>query len=277
MVPNPARLPGARGSCEESPGDASWAQESSRVNSNPRRRHAPPHRRVPKRRAARPSVLASRTSPPERQLELAPRGSSRSGRGLRREAELSEQPRCGLPGGRRFQPPHRSVASRTMFEVRLEHMSEEPRPSLAGRRELALAVRIAAGQVQLIARCGRRAARCRVESRARDHLGAEARVARQHAEIPEQMKPRGRDRGDQAHHQVMRLEEDRSGAVLPDALQRELEPAIGTLLETVLGHRRARDVAAEPLELPSVGVGSAWNSSRPVGLSWMYTPSRAST
>jgi hypothetical protein len=32
----------------------------------------------------------------------------------------------------------------------------------------------------------------------------------------------------------------------------ELEPAIGTLLETVLGHRRARDVAAEPLELLSV-------------------------
>ena len=66
------------------------------------------------------------------------------------------------------------------------------------------------------------------------------------------MKPWRRYRGDQADHEVFWLEEDRSGAVLPDALQRELEPAIGTLLETVLGHRRARDVAAEPLELLSV-------------------------
>jgi hypothetical protein len=42
---------------------------------------------------------------------------------------------------------------------------------------------------------------------------------KKHAEIPEQMKPRGRYRGDQAHHEVFWLEEDRSGAVLPDALQ----------------------------------------------------------
>lgn len=35
-------------------------------------------------------------------------------------------------------------------------------------------------------------------------------------------------------------------------LQRKLEPAIGALLQTVLSHRRARDVAAEPLELLSV-------------------------
>jgi hypothetical protein len=50
----------------------------------------------------------------------------------------------------------------------------------------------------------------------------------------------------------LRLQNDRSGAVLPDALQRELEPAIGALLETVLSHGRARDVVAEALELLSV-------------------------
>jgi hypothetical protein len=41
---------------------------------------------------------------PSLKLSVPPaqRGSPRGGRGLGREAELSEEPFCGLPGGRRF-------------------------------------------------------------------------------------------------------------------------------------------------------------------------------
>jgi hypothetical protein len=55
-------------------------QQSSPLHEKPPREDAPPHRRAPEKcgrhvRAARPSLLACRTSPPERQLELAQRGS----------------------------------------------------------------------------------------------------------------------------------------------------------------------------------------------------------
>ena len=77
-------------------------------------------------------------------------------------------------------------------------------------------------------------------------------MARQHPERPQRVKSWRRYRGDQPDHQVFRLEEDRAGAILPDALQRKLEPAISARLHAVLRNGRTRDVAAEPLELFSV-------------------------
>jgi hypothetical protein len=40
-------------------------------------------------------------------------------------------PGCGLPGGRSFEPAHRSAAVDARIKVPLEHMPEQPRPTLA--------------------------------------------------------------------------------------------------------------------------------------------------
>jgi hypothetical protein len=50
----------------------------------------------------------------------------------------------------------------------------------------------------------------------------------------------------------IRFEHDGARAILPRALERELEPAIGAALEPVLRDGRTGDVATQPLELPSV-------------------------
>jgi hypothetical protein len=58
--------------------------------------------------------------------------------------------------------------------------------------------------------------------------------------------------GDEPDQQVVRLEDERAGAVLPHALEAELEPSIVAEGETVLCDRRSGDVLAEPLDLSAV-------------------------
>ena len=54
------------------------------------------------------------------------------------------------------------------------------------------------------------------------------------------------DRGHEPSEKRMGLEDEGAGAVAPDALQPELEPAVVTAQEAVLSQRRAGDVTAEP-------------------------------
>src|SRR5690606_10497542 len=84
------------------------------------------------------------------------------------------------------------------------------------------------------------------------HFSAERRVARENAEISEQVEAWRGHRGNEPDHEVIRLEQDRARAVTPRMLEAELEPAVGEALEPFLSDRRPRDVTAQPLELPAI-------------------------
>lgn len=71
------------------------------------------------------------------------------------------------------------------------------------------------------------------------------------------MKTGGRDRSDEPSDEVVGLEDDSAGAVAPDALQPELEPAVVAAQEAVLSQWWPSDVTAEPLELPAVAAVDA--------------------
>lgn len=77
-------------------------------------------------------------------------------------------------------------------------------------------------------------------------------VTRQDPEIAQQVPAGSGHRGAQAYQEIIGLEQDGSGAVLPNLLQRQLQPAIGAQLESVLGQRWAGDVAGESFELLSI-------------------------
>jgi hypothetical protein len=88
----------------------------------------------------------------------------------------------------------------------------------------------------------------------RNHLAAQLAVRRQDAEVPGDVTPRCRHQRSQASYQGGRLEDDRAGAVAPRALEGQLDPAIREPLESVVGERRAKHMAAESLP-PLVVVG----------------------
>ena len=77
-------------------------------------------------------------------------------------------------------------------------------------------------------------------------------MTRQDPEVAQGVPARWGDGSNQAKHEVFRREDDRARSVFPDALECELERAVGALGEPVLCDRRARDVSGEPLELPAV-------------------------
>jgi len=61
------------------------------------------------------------------------------------------------------------------------------------------------------------------------------------------MKARWWDSRDEADDEVARRKQNGAGAVFPDALESELELAIGPELEAVLSKQRACDIPAEAL------------------------------
>ena len=61
------------------------------------------------------------------------------------------------------------------------------------------------------------------------------------------MKARRRDSGDEADDEVARRKQNGAGAIFPDALESELELAVGAELEAILSKRRACDIPAEAL------------------------------
>ncbi len=63
------------------------------------------------------------------------------------------------------------------------------------------------------------------------------------------MSSRRRDGSDQSSDEVQRLEDDRGGAVPPRLLQEQLQPAVWQLVQTLLGQRRAHQIAAQTLQL----------------------------
>jgi len=62
---------------------------------------------------------------------------------------------------------------------------------------------------------------------------------------------------DEADDEVAGLKQDSAGAVFPDALESELELAIGAEFQAVLSKRGARDIPAEALDLSSVAAVDA--------------------
>ena len=104
-------------------------------------------------------------------------------------------------------------------------MCQEPRPSVSSR-PLWIFSLLEPGECQLIARGGWGTERSRIARRTRDDFFAQARMARQHAEVPQEVKPRRRYRGNQAEDEIFRRKHDGARAVLPDALELELERAV---------------------------------------------------
>jgi|GEM_PF-1791047 len=66
------------------------------------------------------------------------------------------------------------------------------------------------------------------------------------------MKARRWDGRDEADDEVAGLEQECAGAVFSNALESELELAVGAELEAVLSKRRARDIPAKALQLATV-------------------------
>jgi len=62
---------------------------------------------------------------------------------------------------------------------------------------------------------------------------------------------------DEADDEVAGLKQDSAGAVFPDALESELELAVGAKFQAVLSKRRACDIPAEALDLSSVAAVDA--------------------
>jgi hypothetical protein len=56
----------------------------------------------------------------------------------------------------------------------------------------------------------------------------------------------------QPHEQVMGLEQERPGAVLPNILQSQFQAVVDATLEALLGKRRSHDLATKSLELGAV-------------------------
>lgn len=77
-------------------------------------------------------------------------------------------------------------------------------------------------------------------------------MTRQDAEVTHEVQAWRRHRGAEPKQQVVGLEQDGSGAVLPDALQLELEVSVGALGEPLESERWPGDVAGEALELFAV-------------------------
>jgi len=74
------------------------------------------------------------------------------------------------------------------------------------------------------------------------------------------MKARWWDSRDEADDEVARRKQECAGAIFPNALESELELAVGVTLQAVLSERRSRDIPAEALELSSVAAVDALTS-----------------
>ncbi len=145
-------------------------------------------------------------------------------------------------------PAHRTRAARAGLDVGGEDMREQPRPAVARRRRVVPL----AEQLELIAARGRGLVRGRVARGRRDDAPAPRRVARQDAEVAEQMESWRRHRGDQTRDDVRGLGHERARAVPPRPLEAELELAVRAALEAVLRDGRACNVLAEPLHSPAI-------------------------
>jgi hypothetical protein len=77
-------------------------------------------------------------------------------------------------------------------------------------------------------------------------------MTREHAKVPERVEPRREHCGHKPSDELVRLEYKRPRAVAPRALELELVATVVTLLESLVGERRAHHVAGEPLDAASV-------------------------
>jgi|GEM_PF-1005335 len=66
------------------------------------------------------------------------------------------------------------------------------------------------------------------------------------------MKARWWDCRDEADDEVARRKQNGAGAIFPDALESELELAVGAEFQAVLSERRARDIPVKALQLATV-------------------------
>ncbi len=155
------------------------------------------------------------------------------------EPEPREQVACIFRGGRGLQPAHRSRAAGASIQVGRKDVPEQPSPALApGRGFFALQLEL---EPELITGSRRRRGSARIGQRARDDLFAQARVAREDAQIAKQMKIRRRHRGDEPDHQVVGLTARfaRSLALLGTVVLRGLRPASWTLSTSARGREHA--------------------------------------
>ena len=146
-----------------------------------------------------------------------------------------EQPRDVVLGGGDLVPAQGSAASGAGIEVGGEHVGEKPRPPHSPRTRAGVVVATGATEERKLIALGRgRRAGGGIGRRVGDDFGAERGVTRQHPEVAQQVKTGGRDRSDEPSDEVVGLEDESAGAVAPDALQPELEPAVVAAQEAVL-------------------------------------------
>jgi hypothetical protein len=164
---------------------------------------------------------------------------------------FGEQSRDGLGGSGGFDPAHGPRAAAAVLDVGEEHVPDEPAPAGSTATRL-VGLGGAQGQALLIAGRGSGREHPRLGRGSRGNLGARSVMTRQHAEVTHQVQARRRHRGAEPDQQVVGLEQDGAGAVLPDALQLELEASVGALREPLEGEWRPGDVTSEALELFAV-------------------------
>jgi hypothetical protein len=173
---------------------------------------------------------------------------------------LGHEARDRVRGGRGFDPAHRAAAATTRIDVGGKDVFEQPAPPRAWRASLGVVVGLVVALVlgteqrqrERIGLAWWRAALGQIDGGVGDDLGPERGVAREYAEIPEQMEVRRWHSRNETGQQVERLEDECARAVFPDVLQVQPDAAVGTLLESLLGDGGAGDVLAKALELPSV-------------------------
>jgi hypothetical protein len=139
---------------------------------------------------------------------------------------------CRSEASRCSPPLSRPALERIVVQQERE-LGSPPRPDLGSFDQIWCGLRSALSAVQkleLIATGRRRAGLSRIVRRTRDHLAAQSRVARQDAEVAEQMEARWRHSSDEPDHEVFSLEQQRARAILPDILEHELEPAVAATL-----------------------------------------------
>ena len=89
------------------------------------------------------------------------------------------------------------------------------------------------------------ASRMGVERRARNDLGPQFGVGREHTMEANQMQPGSRHQGGKALHKLQGRHDDVGGAVAPRALELQHDLAGAIALEPLVGNGRAGDIAAQ--------------------------------
>src|SRR5262249_38416045 len=114
------------------------------------------------------------------------------GRRSSTEAMFSQEPGDGGFCERGLDPTHRSATSRAGVEVGTEDVSEKPRPPIACRRSVVVAlvgiVGTDQGKRELVTRRWGRSALCGIARWFGDDLAAQSGVAREHAEVAQNVQ-----------------------------------------------------------------------------------------